>query len=306
MNAHRLRVMLAWFIGSWSAFALLAAAGGARAAPLPADEAQRACWLKQTAERTRANLKEPTQVDFSNLRHGYKVRSPFLVEFAVRGMGVVPAGKALAGTGHHHILVDARLPLNVSEKIPFSDTHRHFGKGQTQAVLDLPPGKHTLRLLFADHEHRPYFVYSPEITIEVTGARTSEAPKIDARNFDATCAAWYQDEVARPRRSGDWVEIVNLRDGETVASPFNVRFSVDGYGVCAAGQSAERTGHFVIEAVREGRVLRSVDLANGATQYNLDLPNGDYVLRLRFVDARQRELLPASETPVSVNGQGRL
>ena len=96
-------------------------------------------------------------MSFTNLRSGYRVRSPFLVEFGIKGMGVVPAGKALPGTGHHHILVNTRMPPSVSEKLPFNDGHRHFGKGQTFAVLDLPPGKHTLRLLFADHEHRPYF-----------------------------------------------------------------------------------------------------------------------------------------------------
>lgn len=289
------------------ACAFLLACAGVSAAPLPQDELQRTCWLRYGAERTHTSLKEPTQVDFSNLKTGYRVRSPFLVGFAVRGMGVVPAGKPLAGTGHHHILVDAPLPMYVTEKIPFSDTHRHFGKGQTMTVLDLPPGKHTLRLLFADHDHRPYFVYSPEITIEVTGKRTADAPGIDAHDFDASCRAWYEDEVARPQPPGEWVAISNLRDGETVSSPFNVRFTVDGYGVCAAGQSAEKTGHFMLEAVRDGKVQRSLDLVNGATQYNLDLPNGAYLLRLRFVDAKSRDdLLPASETSVSVSGQDRL
>ncbi len=289
-----------------AAFGLLVSAA-ALAAPLPTDELQRNCWLRHTAERTQPNLKEPTVVDFSNLRTGQKVRSPFLVEFAVRGMGVVPAGKVLAGTGHHHLLVDTPLPVFVTEKIPFSDTHKHFGKGQTLATLDLPPGKHTLRLLFADHDHRPYFVYSPEITVEVTGKRTAEAPKIDPRNFEATCRAWYEDELSRPRPPGEWVAFANLRDGETVASPFNLRFSVDGWGVCAAGQSAERTGHFVLETLREGREPKLQDFANGATQTTVALADGRYRLRLRFVDAKSRtDLLPPAEIGVSVLGQDRL
>jgi hypothetical protein len=279
----------------------------AAAAPLPADELQRSCWLRHTSERTQAQFKELTRVDFSNLGNGYKVRAPFLVEFGVRGMGVVPAGKALQGTGHHHILIDAPLPLQVNAQLPFSDTHKHFGKGQTMAVLDLPPGKHTLRLLFADHEHRPYFVYSPEITVEVLAKRTADPVKIDPRNFDATCEAWYQDEVARPRPPGEWVGIANLRSGEPVTSPFNVRFTVDGFGVCAAGQSAERTGHFMLEILQEGRLVRLMDYSNGATQGNLGLANGTYTLRLRFVDGKTRaDLLPASETTVTVSGQERL
>jgi len=197
--------------------------------------------------------------------------------------------------------------LNIGEKIPFSETHKHFGKGQTSTVLNLPPGRHTLRLLFADHDHRPYFVYSPEVVVNVMGPRTAEAPKIDPRNFDATCKAWYQDEVARPRPPGEAVSLINLRDGETVASPFNVRFGVEGYGVCAVGQSAERTGHFALEILQEGRLVRSNDLSNGATQSNLALPNGSYLLRLRFVDgARRTDLLPPSETTVVVTAQERL
>lgn len=279
----------------------------AAAAPLPADDLQRECWLRYTRERTRVNLREPTVVSFSNIEKGYRVRSPFAVDFAIRGMGVVPAGKVLEGTGHHHILVDTALPLDVAAKIPFSDTHKHFGKGQTGTTLSLPPGPHRLRLLFADHDHRPYFVFSPEIEVTVTGPRTAEPLRIDPRNFDATCRAWYEDELTRPRPPGDWVSIVNLRDGENVTSPFNVRFGVDGFGVCAAGQSAERSGHFMLDVRQGDKPVRSVDLSGGATQTNLALPNGSYQLVLRFVDGKaRRELLPASVTTVTVGAQERL
>lgn len=279
----------------------------AQAAPLPRTDVERECWQRFTRERTRLDLKELTAVHFSNLRNGYKVRSPFMVEFAVKGMGVVPAGKPLAGTGHHHVLVNTPLPPSVTEKLPFNDGHRHFGKGQTFAVLDLPPGRHTLRLLFADHDHRPYFVFSPEITVMVTGRRTPEPLKIDAADPEASCAAWYQDEVARPRPPGEWIAITNLRDGEPVVSPFNVRFGVEGYGVCAKGQTAERTGHFRLEVLRDGRVLQLHDLSGGATQTNLFLPVGSHVLRLRFVDAAsQRDLLPVHEQTLTVTSQERL
>lgn len=277
------------------------------AAPLPADPLERECWLQHTRERTRVNLREPTGVDFSNLGRGFAVRSPFQVDFAVRGMGVVPAGKPLEGAGHHHVLVNTPLPVNVRAQIPFSDTHKHYGKGQTGTVLDLPPGRHRLRLLFADHEHRPYFVFSPEVEVTVTGARNARPLPIDRRNFEASCRAWYQDELARPRPPGEMVTILNLRDGETVSSPFNLRFGVDGWGVCAAGQSAERSGHFMLELRQDGRLLRTVDLSNGATQSNLTLPDGGYRLRLRFVDGKtRRDLLPVYESTVQVDGQERL
>ncbi len=277
----------------------------AQAAPLPSDEAQRACWLQHTRERTRPRGMGLTNVDFANLRDGYQLRSPFLVDFAVRGIGVAPAGKPQQGTGHHHILVDTRLPVNVGDKIPFSDTHKHFGKGQTSGVLDLPPGPHTLRLLFADHEHRPYFVFSPEIKINVSGKRTAEPLKVDPRN-PASCAAWYQDEVARPRPPGEWLGLANLRDGEAVISPFVVQFSVEGYGVCAVGQTAERSGHFVLQVSGGGRPAQTLTLSNGATQTTLSLPPGNYQLKLRFVDASGRDLLPAYEHGLPVVGQERM
>lgn len=288
-------------------FALSLATAAAAAAPLPRSEAERLCWQQHTRERTRVDLRELTAVYFSNLRNGYQVRSPFMVEFAVKGMGVVPAGKVLAGTGHHHILVNTPMPPSVTEKLPFNDGHRHFGKGQTFAVLNLPPGQHRLRLLFADHEHRPYFVFSPEITVTVTGPRSAEPLKIDPARLEASCAAWYQDEQARPRAPGEWVTITNLRDGEPVVSPFSLRFGVEGYGVCAAGQKAERTGHFMFDLLRDGRVFQSHDLAGGATQANLFVPPGSYQTRLRFVDgATKRDLLPPQEQTVVVTAQERL
>jgi hypothetical protein len=285
-------------------------AASASAALLPADNAERDCWTSYTRERTQTNLKELTSVDFSNLRTGYTVSSPVLVEFAVRGMGVVPAGKQLKGTGHHHILVDARLPASISDTIPFNDKHKHFGKGQTSTLLDLPAGRHTLRLLFADHEHRPYFVFSPEIAIEVLGRRSdTPRPKIDPKNFNASCAAWYQDEISRPRPPDEPLYVSNLRAGEAVTSPFNVRLGVDGFGICAAGQSAEKSGHFMLELLtRSGRKsVQSIDLSNGATQTNLAAATGAYILRLRFVDpATGNDLLRPNELPIEVKGQERL
>lgn len=112
---------------------------------------------------------------FVNIRDGDKVRSPFRVVFAVSGMGVAPvAAGAIEGTGHHHILIDLDLPLDIKQPIPFDKPdevqhqhYKHFGKGETETVLNLPPGKHKLRLMFANHQHIPYYIASKELTIEV-------------------------------------------------------------------------------------------------------------------------------------------
>ena len=282
-------------------------AASASSEPLPTDELERECWQQYTRERTRVRLSEPTAVDVSNLRDGHIVSSPFRVDFSIRGMGVIPAGKPHPKAGHHHVLVDMSLPINPSEQIPFNDFHRHFGKGQTGAVLALPPGPHRLRLLFADHEHRPYFVFSPEIRIVVRGPRGTP-PKITRANFESSCRQWYEEENSRPRPEGVRAVVSNVRDGETVVSPINVRFAVDGFGVAPKDFGGPGLGHFMLEVARgENGATQQVDLSNGATQATLTLPPGVHTLRLRFLDdSGKRELTPVSSTRIVVSGQERL
>jgi len=276
--------------------------------PLPTNDAELRCWLQRTAERTRVNVREPTAVEFSNLRDGWRVRSPFLVEFAVRGMGVAPIGKERPGTGHHHVLINTPLPKLVGDPIPFDDKHRHFGKGQTSTLLDLPVGRHTLRLLFADHDHRPHFVYSREITVQVTGKREGAGPRVDPANFDTSCPIWYEDQTSSPRPAETQLYIANLRIGEPVASPLNVRLGVQGFGVCAKGSCPEKSGHFRLEVLDAAgqRPVQNHLLAKGNTQMNLALPNGDYVLRLNFLDDEGKPLVPAQSVLIKVNAQTAL
>ena len=63
----------------------------------------------------------------------------------VEGMTVKPAGEITANTGHHHILIDTDA-VGREDIVPADDKHKHFGKGQTETVLKLAPGKHTLQL----------------------------------------------------------------------------------------------------------------------------------------------------------------
>lgn len=92
------------------------------------------------------------------------------VQFGLRGMGVAPAGIQLEGTGHHHLLINVDTLPALDQPIPADERHVHFGKGQTETTLKLPPGKHTLQLLLGDHLHRPHqpVVASAKITITVT------------------------------------------------------------------------------------------------------------------------------------------
>jgi hypothetical protein len=110
------------------------------------------------------------KVYFINLTDGAKVKSPFLVQFGLSGMGVAPAGIEKPNTGHHHLLIDTTLtPEQMKAPIPSDDKHRHFGGGQTEAMVTLPKGKHTLQLVLADWTHITHVppVMSQIITITV-------------------------------------------------------------------------------------------------------------------------------------------
>jgi len=100
---------------------------------------------------------------------GDTVSSPVKVIFGLNGMGVAPAGIKMKNTGHHHLLIDlAQLP-DINLPIPSDDHHRHFGKGQTEALIELDKGEHTLQLILGDHMHVPHEppIISKKIRIKV-------------------------------------------------------------------------------------------------------------------------------------------
>ncbi|WP_298851824.1 DUF4399 domain-containing protein [uncultured Ruegeria sp.] len=116
------------------------------------------------------------KVYFVNLSDGDTVQSPVTVVFGLSGMGVAPAGTEKENTGHHHLLID-RPPLGEGEDgpdelaygLPSDESHMHFGGGQTEVTLDLPPGQHTLQLVLGDAGHVPHAtpIVSKVITITV-------------------------------------------------------------------------------------------------------------------------------------------
>ncbi len=86
---------------------------------------------------------------------GATLRNPVTVRFGLRGMGVAPAGVEMAKTGHHHLLINTPLPP-LDQPVPADERHLHFGGGQTEVRIDLPPGRHELQLLLGDHLHVPH------------------------------------------------------------------------------------------------------------------------------------------------------
>jgi hypothetical protein len=106
-------------------------------------------------------------VYFVEPKDGATVSNPVHVKFGIDGMTVAPAGSTAPNTGHHHLLIDG-APLPKGEVVPVSDKSLHYGKGQTETDVTLPPGDHTLTAQFADGAHRSYGPeWSKTITVHV-------------------------------------------------------------------------------------------------------------------------------------------
>ncbi|MFL6683376.1 DUF4399 domain-containing protein, partial [Paraburkholderia graminis] len=57
----------------------------------------------------------------------------------------------------------------LDQEIPSDRNHLHFGAGDTDSSIDVPPGNQTLQIIIGDDKHVPHAppVYSKKITITV-------------------------------------------------------------------------------------------------------------------------------------------
>lgn len=109
------------------------------------------------------------RVFFVEPADGAKVKSPVKLVFGLEGMTISPAGQNIPDktVGHHHVIINAP-PVPAGVVVPADDTHKHFGKGQTETEMELPKGTHKLTLQIADGVHMSYGeALSHTITVEV-------------------------------------------------------------------------------------------------------------------------------------------
>lgn len=99
---------------------------------------------------------EGAKVVFSNLKDNATITSPFKLQMGTEVIKIDTAGPVVTGSGHHHLLINAGDSIAAGETIPNDSAHVHFGKGQTEYGLVLPPGKYKLTLQLADGLHRSY------------------------------------------------------------------------------------------------------------------------------------------------------
>ncbi|MBL7685257.1 MAG: DUF4399 domain-containing protein [Deltaproteobacteria bacterium] len=117
----------------------------------------------------RAKSSKGAKVFFVNLKDGQELSNPIKIQMGSEGIAIEPAGEVKDNSGHHHLLVDLEKIPALDQSLPMNDQILHFGKAQTEAEIQLSPGKHTLQLLLAGGNHVPHdpVVKSKKITIVV-------------------------------------------------------------------------------------------------------------------------------------------
>lgn len=130
--------------------------------------------LLQAAPAPGDGFPEDARVYFIGLKDGDVLPPTIKVKFGLKGMGVRKANEDIFDrrTGHHHLLVDQGI-VPKGDIIVFSEKHIHYGKGQTEATLTLPPGPHVLTMQFADGAH---ISYGPQLAASVRVVVEAAAP----------------------------------------------------------------------------------------------------------------------------------
>ena len=110
---------------------------------------------------------EGAKAYFIDLKDEDIVKSPLLIRFGLsEQMGIAPALADWPDTGHFHLIIDSKPP---NPDRPISNRHLHLHKGQTEAIVELKQGQHTLQIVMGDYSHIPHDppVMSQQITINV-------------------------------------------------------------------------------------------------------------------------------------------
>jgi hypothetical protein len=140
------------------------------AAPEHAHQASKeaAPAASEPAKAERTPSPAGAKVFFVSPKDGDTIHGAVPVKFGVEGMAIVPAGTDQPNSGHYHLLIDTKLE-DPTVPIPADENHKHYGGGQTEAAVGLPPGKHTLQIVLGDKNHVPHDppVESDVITITV-------------------------------------------------------------------------------------------------------------------------------------------
>src|SRR5262245_2281329 len=112
------------------------------------------------------------RVFFVEPKDGATVKSPVHLVFGVENFMIMPVPEgtvtsARPGMGHHHVGVDTDC-LPPGTEIVKAAPWVHFGKGDNQMDMQLPPGQHKLTLEIGDDQHKTQPGLCSTITVNVT------------------------------------------------------------------------------------------------------------------------------------------
>lgn len=223
-------------------------------------------------------------VYFVDLKDGQTVPTRFTVHFGLKGMGVAPAGSDKENSGHHHLLIDTDLPA-LNEPIPNDFNHLHFGAGQTEADVTLPPGPHTLQLLLGDKNHVPNTVPLMSERIRITVVDSARSPGVAQAPTASTARR-------HPSPPGAKVYFVYPTDGAYVTPSPVIRFGLIGMGVAPAGFEKVNTGHHHLLVDTDLPAMdqpipndfNHLHFGAGQTESKVTLPLGKHKLQLILAD----------------------
>jgi hypothetical protein len=227
-------------------------------------------------------------VYFVDVKDGMTIAPKAIIHFGLRGMGLAPAGVDRQNSGHHHLLIDAELPP-LSEPIPSDFNHLHFGNGQTEAELNLPPGEHTLQLLVGDSNHVPH---SPPVMSERIRVRVAEGAAAPSAAASAASSAPTTPGGRHASAPGAKVYFVYPADGDYVSTKPVIRFGLIGMGVAPAGIEKANTGHhhLMVDAALPPfdepipTDFNHLHFGAGQTEAQITLPPGRHTLQLLLGD----------------------
>jgi hypothetical protein len=234
-------------------------------------------------------------VYFIGINNGATIPTTSTLHFGLRGMGVAPAGSDRENAGHHHLLIDTKLPP-LNQPIPNDENHLHFGAGQTEAEITLPPGEHTLQLLLGDKAHIPHSppVMSEQIRVVVVEGAVPSAQAAPAHSVHTAAAPASAAKSAgrHPSPKDAKVYFVFPREGAYITRKPTIRFGLINMGVAPAGFEKPGTGHHHLLVDTPLPPLdkpipndfNHLHFGAGQTEATVALPLGDHTLQLLLGD----------------------
>jgi hypothetical protein len=251
---------------------------GAVAALLFAGIAACGVAVAQTPSKGLTRSPAGAEVYFADLKDGATVPAKLKLYFGLRNMGVAPAGSDRENSGHHHLLIDTRLPP-LNQPIPNDFNHLHFGAGQTEAEITLKPGEHTLQLLLGDKDHIPHTppVMSQRVRVRVEG--TPETPTVAGGPTPSPpgAAVYFNDPI---------------KEGAILPPKFTIYFGLKNMGLAPAGVERQNSGHHHLLVDTElppfdqpiPNDFNHLHFGTGQSEAEVTLKHGQHTLQLLLGD----------------------